>query len=128
MEVFDTEPRRLNGGSEAYNERIKVWFERAAVAYQRDSIALSKDALYRWWQYRQELARLEGKQIPEQPKEPQYYFGKKDGLTRNSYGNDGPGFGPPGGDPDQPAPVPRRPRPDAGASEVEIPLPSSVVK
>jgi len=35
----------------------------------------------------------------------------------------GPGFGPSGRDPNQPAPVPRRPLPNSGTGEVALPLP-----
>jgi len=126
MEIFDTDPKTVKTRMEIYNDQAKIWFERAATAYQRNSIEVSKDALWRWWKYRQELSAFEGKPTPEQPKEPEHYFGRRDGHL-NLHGS-GPGFGRPGGDPNQPAPVPRRPHPDAGASEVEIPLPTPITE
>jgi hypothetical protein len=119
MNTFDADPKKVKDAIEVCNERIKVWYIRAEMAYQQDSIAVSKDALYRWWQYRQALAEIEGKQTPQQPKDPPYYFGRRDGFNLNSQG-----YGRPGGDPDEPGPVPRRPLPNAGAGEVELPLPS----
>lgn len=99
--------------------KIEIWFHRAAMAHKRDHIELSKDALNRRWQYQKELAELEGKEPPAPPRDPDYYFGRRYNTSQGY----GPGFGRPGGDPDQPAPVPRRPLPDAGAGEIELPLP-----
>jgi hypothetical protein len=120
MNTFDADPKKMKDAFEACNERIKIWYDRAAMAYQQDSIDVSKDALHGWWHYRQELAEIEGKQTPQQPKDPPYYFGRRDGFNLNSQG-----YGRLGGDPDQPAPVPRRPRPDLGSGDVELPIPSS---
>jgi hypothetical protein len=114
---------RLNDlQNEKLKERIVTWLNRAAMAYEQNNIDLSKQALYRRWQCQRELAELEGTEPPEPPKEPDDYF---KGLDRGNWKpqSGDPGFGPSGRDPDQPAPVPRRPLPTAGAGEVALPLP-----
>jgi len=120
VEPFDADPKKFHDGIEIWNDRIEIWFSRAAQAYEQAHIQLSKDALYRRWQYQQALAEMDGTAPPPPPKDPEYYFGKRDRGDSQNYG---PGFGRPGGDPDQPAPVPRRPLPNAGDGEVELPLP-----
>jgi hypothetical protein len=107
---------------EEVKAQIETWLNRAAMAYQQHNIDLSKVALMRRWQYQELLAELEGTEPPELPQEPEYYFGRSDGGSPNPQGG-GPGFGPRRRDPDQPAPVPRRPLPNAGAGEVALPLP-----
>ena len=120
MNTFNADPNKMEDEIEVCRMRIRVWFERAAEAYEKDSIALSKDALLRWWQYRHALAELEGTEPPEQPKAPIYYFAwREDSKHTSSF------YRRPSSDPDQPALVPLRPRPYAGAGEIELPLPES---
>ncbi|MFA7338894.1 MAG: hypothetical protein WC028_19060 [Candidatus Obscuribacterales bacterium] len=120
MITFNADPNKMEDEIEICRVRIRVWFERAAIAYEKDAVALSKDALLRWWQYRFALAELEGTEPPEQPKAPIYYFAwREDSKHSSSF------YRRPGSDPDQPALVPLRPRPDAGAGEIELPLPES---
>lgn len=120
MITFNADPSKVEDEIEVCRVRIRVWFERAAEAYEKDSIALSKDALLRWWQYRYELAELEGTQPPEKQKAPIYYFAWREGPKHSSSF-----YRRPDSDPDQPALVPLRPRPDAGAGEIELALPES---
>lgn len=120
MITFNADPKKMEDEIEVCRVRIRVWFGRAAEAYEKDAVALSKDALLRWWQYRFALAELEGTELPEQPKAPIYYFAwREDSKHTSSF------YRRPGSDPDQPALVPLRPRPDAGAGEIELPLPDA---
>ena len=66
---------------------------------------LSKTALEKRWEYQKKLALLEGTDPPPPPLEPKDFFG---GLGGSS------GRGPRNYDPNQPAPVPRRPYPSSG--------------
>lgn len=118
MNTFDTDPKRLDNGIEVWKDRIEIWFNRAAVSYKQDQIEVCKDALNRRWSYQQILAELEGTEPPDPPNEPEFYFGKRGRYNRGvSQGGRGPS------DPDQPAPVPRRPFPNTGAGEIGLPEP-----
>ena len=100
MDTFDADPKKLDTGIEIWKDRVAIWFNRAAVAFRKNQIDVSKDALCRSWQYQQALAELEGKELPDPPNEPEFYFGRRD-LSNTSWG-----LGRPGDDPDDPAPVP----------------------
>ena len=68
---------RLNGQAE-------TWFERARHAYHANKIDLSRQALFQRWQCRRQIAEIEGRPVPEQPKEPEHYFGKQDNFDPHS--------------------------------------------
>ncbi len=88
------------------NDQVSTWFKRAEMAFQQNNADLSKMCLQRQWHYQNELAAMEGTAPPEEPREPEYYFGRH-------YR----------GGPDQPALVPRQPHPNAGAGEVTLAIP-----
>jgi hypothetical protein len=96
--------------------QIDIWLNRALMAYQQDKMDLTKTALDKRWEYQKALAELEGSPPPPAPEDPKRFFRDWD---------QGPGFGRKGRDPDQPAPVPLRPYPAAGAGEIALPLPES---
>jgi len=81
------------------------------MAYDMNNDELSKQALNKRWEYQKKLAELEGTEPPEAPAELEDFFR---GWHRGN---------PRGRDPDQPARVPRRPLPNAGAGEVALPIP-----
>jgi hypothetical protein len=105
--------RMQNEGSDTkrLRDQIETWLNRAAMAYQMNHDELSKQALHYRWEYQKQLALLEGTEPPEAPQEPEDFFR---GWDRG---------GPRKRDPDQPAPVPRRPLPNAGAGEIALPIP-----
>jgi len=105
---------------QSYKDKIETWMNRAAMAYQQKNMELAKQALDRRWQFQIKLAELEGTQRPDPPDDPEEYF---KGLDRGSPRGGGPNRWPYGSDPDNPARVPKRPLPTAGAGEVALPLP-----
>jgi hypothetical protein len=113
---------KLGATPKKAKEQVETWLNRAAMAYEMGNLELSEQALMRRWQYQKLLSELEGTELPELPKKPEEFFRGWDRGNPNPKG-DGPGFGPRRYDPDQPAPVPRRPLPNAGAGEIALPLP-----
>jgi len=104
---------------EQWKEGIQTWRNRAYMAYSQANIQLSKVALERMWNYQRQLAEMEGSDTPPYPLGPEEFF-------RNEEERGGPGWlWPKGRDPDQPAPVPRRPLPPAGSGEVALPEPEA---
>jgi hypothetical protein len=97
--------------------QIDIWLNRALMAFHEDRMDLSKTALEKRWEYQKKLALLEGTDPPPPPPEPKDFF---EGLG----GGSGP-RGPRNYDPNQTAPVPRRPLPSSGSGEIVLPLPES---
>lgn len=86
------------------------------MAWQQRNLDLTEQALTRMWRFQVAAARIEGKEPPEKPPDPETYFGGGEGESR---GVDRPW------PPFDPSPVPRKPMPSSGAGEVALPLPEN---
>lgn len=104
---------------------LRVWFIRALKSERSGDNELLEEALEQCWKIQKTICEFTGREIPERPLSSSEVVPWLGTDLPASPGGPADKRGPePPGEPDNPARVPRKPLPYAGAGEVTLPLPT----